>query len=376
VKWPDRAALIRVPATSANLGPGFDSFGLALGLYDVIEARVTGDGLDLEVSGIGEHTAGSGEGHLVVRAMRAAFGFIGVSPPGLSLRCENSIPHGFGFGSSAAAIVAGLLAARALAGESGRVRLPDEAALQLASDLEGHADNVAACLHGGFTIAWSAGSVRAKRLEPLAELTPVLCVPVSPLATEVARQLLPESVPHAEASMNAARAGLLVAGLTSDAGLLLDATEDFLHQPYRAGSMSATAGLVSALRLAGVPAVVSGAGPAVLALVVAGVTAGADVVAEIAKASGEPWDVMVLEVDRAGGTAELVLARRGRRRAGLAGSGGVGAGGGGPRWHGVGVGPGGRGPTVARRGCPSAYCGTTWGLRLPVVTPRRAHSGG
>jgi homoserine kinase len=306
VTWDDRAVRVRVPATSANLGPGFDSFGLALGLYDVVEARVTDGGLEIEVTGAGEHTARSGEAHLIVRAMRAAFAFVGIAPPGLSLRCENAIPQGFGFGSSAAAIVAGLLAARVLAGDAGRTRLPDQAALQLACDLEGHADNVAACLAGGFTIAWTAGGTRSKRLEPLAGLTPVLCVPTSPVATEVARQLLPESVPHADAAMNAARAGLLVAGLTSDAGLLLDATEDFLHQSYRAGSMPATAGLVGALRLAGVPAVVSGAGPAVLALTVAGVTAGSDVVAEIAKASGETWDVMVLDVDRGGGTAGLV----------------------------------------------------------------------
>ncbi len=324
--WTDRTALVRVPATSANLGPGFDSFGLALGLYDVVRARVTGSGLGLEVSGAGEHTAAAGEGHLVVRAMRAAFDVIGVSPPGLSLSCVNAIPQGFGFGSSAAAIVAGLLAARALAGDAGLAGLPDEAVLRLAADLEGHGDNVAACLKGGFTIAWTAGRVLSIRIEPVAGLTPVLCVPSAPLATEVARELLPESVPHADAAMNAARAGLLVAalsgagptgggltgggltggGLTGGGQLLLDATEDFLHQPYRAESMPGTAGLVGALRLAGVPAVVSGAGPAVLALVVAGVTAGPDVIAEVAKASGEPWDVVVLDVDRAGATAELV----------------------------------------------------------------------
>lgn len=306
VTWPDRAALVKVPATSANLGPGFDSFGLALGLYDVVRAAVTADGLQIRVSGVGEHAAALGEGHLVVRAMRAAFGFIGVHPPGLSLSCENAIPQGYGFGSSAAAIVAGLLAARALAGDAGRARLPDEAVLRFAADLEGHADNVAACLAGGFTIAWTAGDVRSKRLEPLAGLTPVLCVPASPLATEVARRLLPERVPHREAAMNAARAGMLVAGLTADAALLLDATEDYLHQPYRVASMPATAGLVGALRLAGLPAVVSGAGPAVLALVVPGVTAGADEVAEIAKATGESWEVLAPGVDRAGGTAELV----------------------------------------------------------------------
>ena len=300
--WHERAVQVRVPATSANLGPGFDSFGLALGLHDVVRAQVIDSGLRIAVYGVGEQTAEHGERHLVVKAMRAAFDVLGEQPPGLALRCDNAIPQGFGLGSSAAAVMAGLLAARALRGEFGACELPDAAVLRLATELEGHADNVAACQAGGLTIAWASGeSVRAARLLPLPGLKPVLCVPPVPLATEAARQVLPSTVPHADAARNAARAALLVAALLGDGGLLLDATEDFLHQPYRAGSMPGTARLIGALRAANVPAVVSGAGPAVLALLVPPVTPGPEVVASIAAGAGE-WAVRVLEVDRAGAT--------------------------------------------------------------------------
>jgi homoserine kinase len=309
VMWPDHAVLVRTPATSANLGPGFDALGLALSLHDAVRVQVIGTGLRIEVSGVGEQTARYGENHLVVRAMRAAFDVLGGQPPGLFLSCENAIPHGFGLGSSAAAIVAGVLAARALCGESGATRLADRAVLQLAAELEGHADNVAACLAGGLTIAWNADSVRSLRLDPAPGLTPVLCVPAVPLATEAARKVLPATVPHVDAASNAARAALLVAALTrpvTDAGLLLDATVDLLHQPYRADAMPATAELVAELRKAGVPAVVSGAGPAVLALVVPGVTAEPERVAGIAADTGKDWTVRTLEVDRDGAVVRPV----------------------------------------------------------------------
>jgi len=302
----DQPVVVRSPATSANLGPGFDALALALGLHDEVHAAVTGAGLRIEVSGVGEATARYGEGHLVVRAMRAAFGELGGQPSGIALRCLNAIPHGFGLGSSAAAIVAGLLAARALCPDGAR-RMPDDAVLRLAARIEGHADNVAACLAGGLTIAWDGqDSVRRLRLEPLPGLTPVLCVPDVPVATEEARKVLPAAVPHADAARNAARSALLVAALTRagglpDAGVLLDATLDFLHQPYRASAMPASAELTGALREAGIPAVISGAGPSVLALIVPGVTADPDAVAGIAAGSGQ-WDVRVLGVDRLGAT--------------------------------------------------------------------------
>ncbi len=153
-RWRDKPVVVRAPASSANLGPGFDALGLALSLHDVAVARVTGGGLDIEVSGEGGETAAAGEAHLVVQAMRAAFDVLGGQPPGLGLRSLNAIPHGRGLGSSAAAIVTGILAARGLA-RDGADLLPDDAVLALAARLEGHPDNVAACLHGGLTISWT-----------------------------------------------------------------------------------------------------------------------------------------------------------------------------------------------------------------------------
>jgi homoserine kinase len=301
MSWTDRPVTVRVPATSANLGPGFDAVGLALGLHDLVEARITPGGVTVEVTGVGTAAAAAGEDHQVIRAMRAAFSALDGQPPGIGLRCVNAIPQGYGLGSSAGAIVAGLLAARALA--PGGQRLDDESLLRLATRLEGHPDNVAACLAGGLTIAWTSGSgPHVARLALAPGLTPVLCVPSDPLATAEARQVLPAAVPHADAAANAARAALLIAALTGDPGLLMTGTEDFLHQPYRTAVMPATADLVARLRAAGIPAVVSGAGPAVLALTVAGTHPGPDVVARIAGAAGPRWQVDVLQVDRVGAT--------------------------------------------------------------------------
>ena len=319
MSWPERPVVVRAPATSANLGPGFDSLGLALTLHDVVTARIIGSGLEIEVSGHGEETAAEGEAHLVVRAMRAAFAALGSQPPGIALQCRNTIPQGYGLGSSAAAIVAGLLAARALASAAGlagappgapsagraaaAAGLPGDELLRLAAGLEGHPDNVAACLAGGLTIAWmSADGARSARLSPLAGLAPVLCVPPEPLATAAARLALPAAVPHADAAQNSARAALLIAALTGDPELLMEATEDFLHQRYRAAAMPQTASLVASLRSAGIPAVVSGAGPAVLALTVTGRQPGAGVAASIAAAEGAGWQASPLGVDAQGAT--------------------------------------------------------------------------
>ena len=289
-----------VPATSANLGPGFDSLGLALGLHDEVEARVLPSGLSVDVSGEGAaDVADAGEKHLVVRAMRAAFDDLGVGQPsGLALRCVNRIPHGRGLGSSAAAIVAGVLAARALAGASVG---PDDA-LPLASELEGHPDNVAPCLYGGLTISWMAGPVaRAVRLEPLAQITPVVVIPAAPVSTNVARGLLPAAVPHADAARNAGRAALLIAALTARPEALLDGTEDRLHQDYRAPVMPATHDLLGRLRAASLPAVVSGAGPSVLVLLVS--RHGLDKLDSIVRETGIEWRISPLDVERQGASA-------------------------------------------------------------------------
>jgi homoserine kinase len=262
---------VRVPASTANLGPGFDALGLALALYDEVEVTLAASGLRVEVHGEGAGQVPTDEEHLVVRALRAACARLDCRPDGLVLRCHNSIPHARGLGSSAAAAVAGVLAGYALAG-----REPDAAALDLAAGFDGHADNAGASLLGGLVISWrdgglrDGGAFRAVRLEPHPDLTPVLFVPRQRCATEVTRGLLPAAVPHADAAFTAGRAALLVHALTAAPALLLAATEDRLHQPHRRSAYPATGRLVDALRAAGVPAAVSGAGPAVLALPASG----------------------------------------------------------------------------------------------------------
>jgi homoserine kinase len=303
--WSADPVRVLVPATSANLGPGFDALGLALTLYDEVEARILPAGLSIEISGEGEDLAEAGEEHLIVRTMRVAFAVTGGQPPGLGLRCVNRIPHGRGLGSSAAAVVAGLLAARALS-DSGK--LSDAALLPLASQLEGHPDNVAACLAGGLTIAWMApDGPHLIRLDPLASVTPVVCVASDPVRTDVARGLLPDLIPHRDAAANAGRAALLIAALTQPGAgpdVLLAATQDWLHQDYRASAMSRTHTLVRSLRAAGLPAVVSGAGPSVLTFL--GARGGPDYrhdldsLGSIVRETGIAWHISSLDVERQG----------------------------------------------------------------------------
>ena len=254
---------VRTPATSANLGPGFDALGLALTLYDDLRARVTGDSWRVSVTGEGAGELPTDESHLVVRAMLATFDELGARPAGVAVECVNRIPQARGLGSSSAAIVGGVQLARALV----REQLDDAAALRIAARLEGHPDNVAPCLLGGFTVAWTeATGSRAVRLDVAAGVRPTLFVPQERGLTATARAALPAAVPHADAAFNTGRAALLVHALTRDPELLFTATEDRLHQGYRAVAMPGTASLVASLRSVGVAAVVSGAGPTVLAL--------------------------------------------------------------------------------------------------------------
>jgi homoserine kinase len=267
VTFSDRPARVTVPATSANLGSGFDALGLALELRDELEATVTGSGLGIDVVGEGAGEVARDETHLVVRAMRAAFDQLGEQPPGLLLSCRNRIPHARGLGSSAAAIVGGVHLARALV-EGGRSRLGDFPAFQLAASLEGHPDNVAAACFGGLTVAWTEGGVSSVAPTQVAPgVRTVAFVPPTPLSTEVARGLLPPTVAHADAAAAAGRAALLVATLaTGWPAKLLPATRDWLHQEYRRPAMPESLELVDALRADGHAAVVSGAGPTVMVL--------------------------------------------------------------------------------------------------------------
>jgi homoserine kinase len=301
---PGSSAWVQVPATSANLGPGFDSLGLALGLADDVEVTVVGDAVRVEVQGEGAADLPTGEEHLVVRSLRAALDEAGCDQPvGLLLRCHNRLPHGRGLGSSASAAVAGVLAARGLLRNEDTVdhvgALDDVTALRVATSIEGHPDNAAAALLGGLTIAWTgpAGAV-AVRVDPHPDLAPVVVIPDNRLATATARAALPPSVPHGDAAFNAARSALLVEALSRRPDLLMPATEDKLHQRQRGPAMPQTLALVDDLRSRGLAAVVSGAGPSVLVLTTADeVTAVAEVARQSAPAA---WRVLCPGVARRG----------------------------------------------------------------------------
>ena len=258
---------VQVPATSANLGPGFDALGLALSLYDEVTTRVVPEGLTVDVIGEGAADVARDETHLLVRTMLRTFDVLGADrPSGLAVECVNRIPHSRGLGSSAAAIVAGILLARGLVVD-GVHRLEDEAVLALASELEGHPDNVAPCLRGGLTVAWlDAGGARAVRCDLDPRVVPVAFVPPFTASTELARGLLPPTVPHRDAAFSVGRAALLVAALPGAPDELFAATEDRLHQHYRAAAMPQSAEFVARLRADRLPAVISGAGPTVLVL--------------------------------------------------------------------------------------------------------------
>jgi homoserine kinase len=300
-------ASVRVPATSANLGPAFDCAGLALTLHDVVEFAVVPSGLTVEVRGVGAGDLPTDETHLVVRAFRAACDELGWAPSGLRVVADNGIPQGRGMGSSAAAVVAGVMGAWALCPDVDTIDC--DAVLRLVTELEGHPDNVAACLFGGATLSWTGerGTV-ADTLPVSPEVLPIVLVPEGTLSTHAARRLLPEFVPHADAAFNASRAALLVHALIGQPGMLLEATEDRLHQRQRTEAMPETLALIDRLRAEGHAAVVSGAGPSVLVLSrrhpddVAGDLANAVRVREVAQVTPAGWSVRPLEVDLHGAT--------------------------------------------------------------------------
>ena len=294
---------VQVPATSANLGPGFDSFGLAFGMYDRYVAQILDEGgLDIDVTGEGSDEVPRTEKNLLVKAINKGFDYLGGRPKGLAVRALNVIPHGRGLGSSASAIVGGLVLARSLV-LTGTDKMSDEALLNLATEMEGHPDNVAAALYGGATIAWQdlvkgKSVAHAVHLPVDPRIKVMAFIPASALATSKARKMLPESIPFADAQRNTSNAAIMTQALTIRPDLLFTATEDFLHQSYRQEAMPSSFALMTKLRAAGIAAFISGAGPTVLALH----TEGDDETTQLARAGGAKFEGKSLEIASRGAT--------------------------------------------------------------------------
>lgn len=307
-------AAVKVPATSANLGPGYDSFGLALDLYDQVEVRAVVGSTRVEIIGEGADSLPTDDRHLIVRALRFGLEYVGASQVGIQMRCVNKIPQARGMGSSAAAIIAGLGLARGLIDQ--KEALTDQTILRLATEIEGHPDNLAPALYGGVTVsgiqpaensdlpaisqdfsqpflAESNDFLWAVPVEVSYRLQPTVFIPSFQLETKKARSLLPKEVAHVHAAANAARSGLLVRALQDRPDLLMVATQDFLHQDYRREGMPPSLEMMYWLRSKGIAAVISGAGPSVIAL--------SSVSAPIkAQARESGWDVRALNLSRTG----------------------------------------------------------------------------
>ncbi len=310
---PGQCVTVRVPGTSANLGPGFDSLGLAVSLYDTLRiTTLSTPELEFDLSGEDVEQLPRDASHLVVKTMDLAWARLGYSRVGLRVEAENVLPHGRGLGSSASAIVAAIMAANALVApedQRGRAWV-----LQLASELEGHPDNVAPAVFGAVAISWEEGGQYATaKLTPSDMVVPVVAIPNIELKTERARGMLPATVLHSDAAANSGRAALLMHALTAQPELLLAGTRDYLHQDYRAVAMPESAAMVAALRAKGFAAFISGAGPTVMSLA-NGVAQAQEIVAcitELAKAArhndehGVSWRVLRLQVDLEGAKVEV-----------------------------------------------------------------------
>lgn len=263
------SARVRVPATSGNLGPGFDSMGMAHDLWDEVSVRVVDNVGRAEseavvrVFGEGQGILPEDESHLIIRALRRALKHVGAAQPRLELTCNNGIPQGRGLGSSAAATVAGLLLARGLVEDP--TVLDPRVILELATEFEGHPDNAAPAIFGGAVVTWiDDDGAQAVPIALNERVRTSLLIPDVELLTETARSVLPAQVAHSDAAFNASRAALLVLALEHFPEYLWRATEEKLHQDYRADSMPASARVLRTLRKEGLPAVVSGAGPSLL----------------------------------------------------------------------------------------------------------------
>ena len=303
-----RKVVVEVPATTANLGPGFDTLGMALTIHDTLTATVVDTpGIRVDVHGVGEGEVPTDETNLIARSMAHAFASKKIPVPGVHLVAHNVIPHGRGLGSSGAAIVSGVMAAKGLL--EGIVEFSASELLALATDMEGHPDNIAPSLFGGLTIAWmTEEGPKHKKLSVHRGVSLVVAVPEdASMSTQLARSLQPETVPHQDAIFNLSRSALLIAALIQSPELLFEATEDRLHQNYRASAMKDTDELLQKLRSQGYPAVVSGAGPSVLVLC-PDPGQRLDIAQVVEAHGGGKWTSHMLTVDERGATVEAVPA--------------------------------------------------------------------
>ncbi len=303
-----RKVVVEVPATTANLGPGFDTLGMALTIQDRLSATVVDTpGILVDVRGVGEGEVPTDETNLIARSMAHAFASKKIPMPGIHLEAHNVIPHGRGLGSSGAAIVSGVMAAKGLL--EGIAEFSASELLALATDMEGHPDNIAPSLFGGLTIAWMTDEgPKHKKLSVHRGVSLVVAVPEdSSMSTQLARSLQPETVPHQDAIFNLSRSALLIAALIQSPELLFEATEDRLHQNYRASAMKDTDALLQSLRAKGYAAVVSGAGPSVLILC-PDPGQRLDIAQVVEAHPGGTWTSHMLTVDERGATVEEVPA--------------------------------------------------------------------
>ncbi len=262
------AVKVLVPATVANLGPGFDALGVAIQMHLEIEIEPRRNSFDIMVEGEGAESIPLDDSNLVIRSMNEFFDHVGRRPAGYAVRVKNPIPLGSGLGSSAAAVVGGLFAARALSNRS----VHQSEMVELATKLEGHPDNVIPALVGGLVVCYREGvsnETRFFRLEPSERLVPIIAVPRGGFSTDEARRALPTDVAFADAQFTASRAALLVAAVTSGSGsdVLAQAMNDRLHEPHRLRLQPETAAVHAELRRAGLAVALAGAGPSLLVIV-------------------------------------------------------------------------------------------------------------
>jgi homoserine kinase len=299
------AVTVRVPATVANLGPGFDAFGVAVALHLEIDVEPRREGIEITLAGEGADDLPRDESNLVIRSMNAFFDHIGRRPGGFAVHVKNPIPIGAGLGSSAAATVGGFFAARAITGGS----MPQTEMVGLAAQIEGHPDNVVPALLGGLVVCYQRGGpdeLKYFRLDPSDRLVPILVVPREGFSTRRSRQALPKQVAFEDAQYTASRAGLLVGALVEGAGadVLADAMSDRLHEPHRLKLMPNSAEVYRELQAAGLPVALAGAGPSLLVVVPrpeSGVRA--DQVRRICRNRKGGWRVFVSEWEPSGAEA-------------------------------------------------------------------------